>query len=77
MKKIPIILFLLIYALPAFGQNKVFAPVNSEMERSSFAEAKEAFKDFDFARLSINPNNLTEENIKDLRNTFFLKLSRI
>lgn len=72
MKKLAAIVFLLILVTFTFGQIKDTAPTEARSdELLASAQAKEAFADFDFGKLSINPNNLTPENIEDLRRHFY------
>lgn len=61
----------IVFAVTACGQsNPTAVPSKSVLPPETMAEAEEALKNFDFAKLNINPNNLTEGNIKDLRANF-------
>lgn len=62
---------ILLTAAAAYGQTKENAAPNKPATRlDDSSEAKEAFEDFDFGKLVINPNNLTEKNIEELRDDF-------
>ena len=64
-------IFLLIFAFSAFAQNSAAVPGKLETEIETSAEVREALKDFDFYRLAINPNNLSQKDIENLKNNFY------
>ncbi len=70
MKKL-LVIILLSSVLPGFGQAKENVPTAPETEINASAEAEEALKSFDFGKIAVNPNNLGEKEIKDLRANFF------
>lgn len=61
---------LLILLIPAFGQSISKPPLKSVVGSAEQGEAFEAFKNFEFNKLSINANNLTEEKIRELQANF-------
>ena len=61
---------LLILLIPAFGQNLQKPPLKPVVSSDDPNEAAQAFKDFDFNKLSVNPNNLTEQKINELESNF-------
>lgn len=71
MKLLLAIVFSVACAMPTFGQVKRIPAAPSELA-AQFETAAEAaaFEGFDFDKLKINPNNLTEDDIEDLRENF-------
>ena len=61
---------LLILLIPAFGQILQKPPLKPVVSSDDQSEAARAFKDFEFRKLTINPNNLTEEKINELKLNF-------
>lgn len=69
MKKTLIIFLLLTFTAATSAQRRQ-TPTEIQTKFDASSEAKEAFRNFDFTELSVNPNNLTADGIKDLRNNF-------
>ena len=65
---LPIIWLSLMTPVP--GQNLPKPPITSVVRPDEKGEAAAAFKEFDFDKLSINPNNLTERKINELAANF-------
>ena len=70
MKETLVFLLFLTFAIAVPAQLKQNAPAKTQTNPAALSEAKEAFRNFDFAELSVNPNNLTAESIKELKNNF-------
>jgi hypothetical protein len=70
MKELLAIIFLA-FAGSVPGQTNDAASIESGAKAYVSTEAKDALKDFDFNKLAIDPNNLTEKNIEALRDNFF------
>ena len=71
MKLSCVLLLLFISAITAVGQNAPQPPLPAAAAPAGQTESAEAFTDFAFGSLLINPNNLTEKKIAELRADFF------
>ena len=65
---LPVILT--VFMIPAFGQTLPKPPLKPVVSSDDQSEAARAFKDFEFRKLTIDPNNLTEEKINELKLNF-------
>lgn len=70
MKKLLFLIVPLGFMMNAAGQSLPAQSPETVIRPEYKSEACEAFGDFNFKTLSVNPNNLTERKIKDLEANF-------